>query len=163
LIQYYTKILKTDDPPGPDDPPGLTAAQKQMVRDSYRGVFAALVSLFDSQVSSAEITSFDNNFSLWGDTSYNDNKLTVKMDIMGNVNILGMVRTPSGVGLGADQTICSVPDAYKPAAGSNVIFPAVSNNNFAALEIRSDGKLVFRGTPTADAWVAVNITYRLGS
>lgn len=132
----------------------LTAAQQNAVRDTYQNQMGAFLASIRPQWVSTGYT-LGTNWTLWGDVTYSQNQVRFYKDITGRVFLDGLVRAPASPTAGS--TIVTLPDGYRP--DSIIVCPGVSNDAFAPLSVNPAGGVVYRTTPSASAWVSLNINF----
>ena len=147
------KDLKTNDPAFGD--------QKALAKNIFKQTLAAMISLFKTWSGYTNITNFQSGFGIWGDGNYSNGAVRYHKDIIGNVYVKGLIRTPQN-SPGAYQVMFTLPVGYRPAPGDAQIFACVTNEAFAPIQVGYDGTVLYRGTPTANTWVSLNLVFRAG-
>lgn len=148
----------------PSSMPGLAqygkiqATSRNVTRSTFRLVLSAFVSLLTSRPPYTNVGTFGGGWTVWGDSNYNNGQVHYSKDLLGYVNVQGLVRTPPGSGYGT--VIFTLPPGYRPASGDGHIFPAVMNDAFASVQVLSDGTVQFRGTPSYGVWLSLNFRFR---
>lgn len=151
MVYGYT-LLKTDDP--------RTGNQKELTKNAFRGPFAAFVSALKSAFAYTTATDYGTGWSAWGDGTYSAGVVRYYKNIFGEVRVQGLARAP--LAPGADTTILTLPAGYRPASGDAQIVACAHNSAFACIQVFSDGRILFNGTPTADGWVSLNLSFKAG-
>lgn len=150
-INGYTALSLTDP---------RTGNQKELVKDAFRGPFAAFISALKSAFSYTTATNYGPGWSAWGDPAYSAGVVRYYKNIFGEVRVMGLARSP--LVPSADSTILTLPVGYRPAAGDAQIFACAHNSAFACVQVFSTGIVMFNGTPTANGWVSVNLSFKAG-
>lgn len=132
----------------------LSDAQQNAVRDTYQNQMGAFLASIRPQWVSTGYT-LGTNWTLWGDATYSQGVVRFYKDITGRVFLEGLVRAPASPTAGS--TIVTLPTGYRP--DSIIVCPSTSNDAFAPLSVNPGGGVVYRTTPTANAWVSLNINF----
>lgn len=132
----------------------LSTALQNAVRDTYQNQMGALLASIRPQwVSTGYV--LGTNWALWGDPANSLGLVRFYKDVTGRVFLEGVVQAPSSPSAGS--TILTLPEGYRP--DSTIFCSGVSLDAFAPLSVTSAGAVVYRTTPTASAWVALNINF----
>lgn len=146
--------------PGYDGWTKMLEDYKVLTKNSVKTLFSAYIAVGSAAPSYTNISTYQNSFSNWGDGNYSGGNARYWKSPDGMVHVEGLVKAPPSPG--ANQTMFVMPTGFKPAPNDGRIFACVHNDAFCSIEILSNGNVSFRGTPTANLWISLNLHYRAG-
>lgn len=138
----------------------LQADQKTLTKNSIKTLLSAYIAVGAAAPTYINISTYQNGYSNWGDANYSGGNARFWKGTDGMVHVEGLVKAPPSPG--SFQTMVIMPVGFRPAPNDGRIFACVHNDVFCSIQIGSDGTIVFRGTPTANGWISLNLHYRAG-
>lgn len=146
--------------PGYDGWSKMLEEYKVLTKDSVKTLFSAYIAVGAAAPSYTNITTYQNGYSNWGDPNYSGGNARYWKGTDGMVHVEGLVKAPPSPG--ANQTMLVMPVGFRPATNDARIFACSHNDTFCSIQMGYDGTVVFRGTPTANGWISLNLHYRAG-
>lgn len=136
----------------------LTGSQKTLAKGALKTAIAAFISALKGAPAYGEIT-FLGGWGPWGDTAFSQGTVQYHKNVLGEVIIQGLVKSPIPTASGT--VIGSVPAGYRPAPGQARIFPCLNGaGTFNQVSINSNGNIIVRDTSASNTYLILNLRFQ---